>query len=215
MTSPTQLVAAGAQLLFACIAVAGFSNGAAYADERGRRGGHETREHRHDARYRSPHWVYDNRYHHGRYYPALGYAVPVLPDGYLSLTFGGGRLFFHGGVWFRAGPGGYVVVRPPFGVVVPVLPPEYDSVWIGGAPYYYANDTYYAAAPGGFVVVAPPADAPAAPAQPAPATGAAQQPAPGTWYYCDSTKAYYPYVTECKEGWRPVPATPPGVAPAR
>jgi len=201
------------RLIVAGIAVAGLCNSAAQADERDRR---EGREHPREERYRSPHWVYDNRYHHGRYYPALGYAVPVLPNGYLSLTFGGGRLFFHGGVWFRAGAGGYVVVRPPLGVYVPVLPPEYDTVWIGGAPYYYANDTYYASAPtGGFVVVAPPADAQVAPAQPAPAMGAAPAAAPGTWYYCDSAKAYYPYVNECKEGWRPVPATPPGVTPAR
>ena len=29
-------------------------------------------------------------------------------------------------------------------------------------------------------------------------------------FHCESAKAYYPYVGECKEGWRPVPATPPG-----
>jgi hypothetical protein len=30
------------------------------------------------------------------------------------------------------------------------------------------------------------------------------------WYYCDSAHAYYPYVTSCPSGWRPVPAAPPG-----
>jgi len=24
------------------------------------------------------------------------------------------------------------------------------------------------------------------------------------WYYCPSARAYYPYVTECPEGWKPV-----------
>ena len=24
------------------------------------------------------------------------------------------------------------------------------------------------------------------------------------WYYCGSTKKYYPYVTSCKEGWQKV-----------
>jgi hypothetical protein len=39
--------------------------------------------------------------------------------------------------------------------------------------------------------------------------GPTAQPAAGTWYYCDSAKAYYPYVTECRDGWRSVPANPP------
>jgi hypothetical protein len=30
-----------------------------------------------------------------------------------------------------------------------------------------------------------------------------------TWYYCESAKSYYPYVSECKEGWLSVPAIPP------
>ncbi|MBL8452839.1 MAG: hypothetical protein JNK97_08835 [Zoogloea sp.] len=44
----------------------------------------------------------------------------------------------------------------------------------------------------------------------APAAPAAQN-----WYYCDSAKAYYPYVESCAEGWRAVPSTPPATpAPA-
>ncbi|MGZ2746407.1 hypothetical protein [Burkholderia stagnalis] len=30
----------------------------------------------------------------------------------------------------------------------------------------------------------------------------------GVWYYCDASKHYYPYVKECKSGWRSVPARP-------
>lgn len=33
------------------------------------------------------------------------------------------------------------------------------------------------------------------------------------WYHCQSPKGYYPYVTSCPGGWRPVDATPPGVVP--
>jgi hypothetical protein len=34
-------------------------------------------------------------------------------------------------------------------------------------------------------------------------------PPPGRlWYYCESARAYYPYVGYCPEGWRAVPATP-------
>ena len=87
-------------------------------------------------------------------------------------------------------------------------------VYVGDVPYYYANDVYYVAQPGGYAVSEPPAVA-AAPVAPPPQAlppqaGPAPQEAPGTWYYCESAKAYYPYVGECKEGWRPVPATPPG-----
>ena len=29
------------------------------------------------------------------------------------------------------------------------------------------------------------------------------------WYFCESADAYYPYVENCAEGWREVPASPP------
>jgi hypothetical protein len=32
------------------------------------------------------------------------------------------------------------------------------------------------------------------------------------WYYCEQTRAYYPYVKECVGGWKRVPPAP---APAR
>lgn len=150
-------------------------------------------------RFHTPHWVFDDRFHHNHFYPALGYSVAVLPAGNLAVKFGGGRFWFHSGVWFQQGAAGYVVVRPPVGIVAPVLPPAYTTVWVAGVPYYYANDAYYSAAPGGYVVANPPTEEAAAPAPPA----------ASNWYYCESTKAYYPYVTECKEGWHPVPATPP------
>jgi hypothetical protein len=34
-------------------------------------------------------------------------------------------------------------------------------------------------------------------------------PPPMYWYYCDAAGAYYPYVSSCPAGWRPVPVTPP------
>ena len=96
-------------------------------------------------RYATPHWVYDDRFHHNRYYPARGYVVDVLPPGNVAITFRGAPFWYHGGVWYqRSGPR-YVVVQPPLGVIVPALPPGYTIVY-GGVPYYYANDVYYAAA---------------------------------------------------------------------
>jgi hypothetical protein len=41
------------------------------------------------------------------------------------------------------------------------------------------------------------------------------QPEPQTsvpvWYYCPDSDAYYPYVQRCRDGWRTVPAVPPGL----
>ena len=174
------------------------------------------------AQYHSPHWAYDGRYQHRHYYPAVGYSITVLPPGYVTVGYEGGRYFFHAGVWYRPAGAAFVVVRPPVGIVVPVLPPAYSVVYAGGQPYYYANETYYSGVTGGagYTVVAPPPGAePATAALPAPppasspqaeqAPGSAAHPSVGSWYYCESAKGYYPYVSECKEGWRPVPATPP------
>lgn len=197
---------------FACAAVAAVALDTGSADAQERRERREPERAETHGRFHSPHWVFDERYGHRHYYPSVGYAVPGLPAGNIAVTFGRGRFFFSAGVWFQAAGAGFVVVRPPAGIVVPVLPPAYTVVWSGGVPYYYANDVYYAAAPAGigYVVMAPPEAAAATPA-PAPTVApppAAPQAAGGTWYYCESAKAYYPYVAECREGWRQVPATP-------
>lgn len=162
------------------------------------------------AHFATPHWVYDDRFHHNHYYPARGYVVDVLPPGNIAIGFRGAQFWFHSGVWYqRSGPR-YVVVQPPLGVIVPALPPGYTAVYYGNVPYYYADDVYYMQQPTGYEVVAPPpvaaAPAPVAAPPPAPTPGAQ---AAAVWYYCDSAKAYYPYVNQCAEGWKSVPATPP------
>ena len=164
-------------------------------------------------RFHTDHWAFDHRFNHNHYYPQFGYGIRALPPGHVVLTFRGEPFFFHAGVWYRRGGPGFVVVRPPIGIIVPILPPSYSTVVVGSVPYYYADDTYYEQAPGGYAVVTPPpgvaeadTSAPVAPPQAAP--GAAPS-AGATWYYCESSKTYYPYVSECKEGWRAVAATPP------
>ncbi len=79
-----------------------------------------------------------------------------------------------------------------------------DSWFYYGAPVYpypspalvYYDDPVYDEGP-------PPYSYDAAPPQSAP-------PVEQSWYYCDSPKGYYPYVRSCPDGWRAVPATPPG-----
>ncbi|HTR08062.1 MAG TPA: hypothetical protein VMJ11_15720 [Paraburkholderia sp.] len=97
----------------------------------------------------------------------------------------------------------------------------------GGVPYYYpvAPVPYYYGPPA--VIVAPPPQAPNYVEQGQPQASAAPEQAPpgpanappggeagnqiadsDTWYYCDNSKTYYPYVNECSSGWRAVPAQP-------
>ncbi|HKT97173.1 MAG TPA: hypothetical protein VJS30_11650 [Paraburkholderia sp.] len=81
----------------------------------------------------------------------------------------------------------------------------------GGVPYYYPVAPvpyYYAPAP---VIVAPPPQAPDYIEQGQPQAQAPDADDSGnsdTWYYCDASKTYYPYVKQCSSGWRSVPAQP-------
>ena len=116
-------------------------------------------------------------------YADRGAVVHELPREALVVPHGSERYWFHNGVWYRPGAGGYVVIAPPFGVVVPVLPALYVTVMVGGVPYYYANDTYYSYNPAaaGYEVVAPPegiesaSALPPTQATPAPTAAAEQQ----------------------------------------
>jgi hypothetical protein len=123
-------------------------------------------------------------------YPASGDTATQLPADTVAITYQGSRYYFGAGLWFQQVVAGFVVVSPPAGIVVPQLPPSYTIFREAGVPYYRANGVYYASAPGGYVVV--------------------PQPAPqGSWYYCDSAKAYYPYVRDCAEGWSVISSVPP------
>ena len=71
-------------------------------------------------------------------------------------------------------------------------------------PYYYAPYYYppYYYPP---MAVAPAAATTYIEQNAAPATPKLSQ---GYWYYCDESKAYYPYVKECPAGWQQVPPQP-------
>lgn len=68
------------------------------------------------------------------------------------------------------------------------------------APYYYHSPYYYSppvvAAPAAAPVYVERSDAPPAQAQ-------------NWWYYCEDSRAYYPYVKNCPGGWQRVSPTPP------
>jgi hypothetical protein len=94
----------------------------------------------------------------------------------------GGRARVHIGLGFGFGPywGG------------PFWGPGY---W--GYPYY-AAPVYYPQP----IVVAPPT----------PATYVERSDQPlqsGYWYYCETSRGYYPYVKDCPGGWKAVPPAPP------
>lgn len=78
---------------------------------------------------------------------------------------------------------------------------------VGGAWYLYPAPVYPYPNPWEppAVIVAPPVEPPPPP------------PAPPTqyWYYCEASHGYYPYLTTCPGGWKPVPAIPAGTAPAQ
>jgi len=149
----------------------------------------------------------DSRHGSRHFYPSPGHTVTSLPHGHRPVAWHNERYYFKGGVWYRPWHSGYVVVRPPVGIWMPLLPAYYTTLWVGSGYYYYANDVYYTAASGGYVVVDPPENAVIA-------SGAARTSSDdGTWYYCEASDAYYPYVTECAVDWQAIPAVPPDLLP--
>ena len=73
--------------------------------------------------------------------------------------------------------------------------PGYWGPGYWGAPYY----PYY---PAPVVVAAPPA--------PTQYVERSDQPMQsGYWYYCETSRGYYPYVKDCPSGWKAVPPAPP------
>jgi hypothetical protein len=75
------------------------------------------------------------------------------------------------------------------------------SVFLGVGPYWGPYWDPYIYPP--VVVATPPTvyvEPPTPEAAPPPAT---------YWYYCNDPQGYYPYVTQCPGGWRPVVPTPP------
>ncbi|MEP7084180.1 MAG: hypothetical protein ABI854_05535 [Betaproteobacteria bacterium] len=123
---------------------------------------------------------------------------------------GGGHGGWHGGGWH----GGYGVGALIGGTI---LAGALLSPWAYGSPYYYSSYPtvveYAPAAP--TVYYEQPRvyyDQPRAYAEPQPMEAPrATQPAAadsGSWYYCNDSRAYYPYVRDCASPWQRVAPTP-------
>lgn len=85
--------------------------------------------------------------------PHPGRVVSRLPAAYVSVWVGGAKFFFHGGVFYRRGPGGFIVVQAPIGAIVVGLPTGYATIVINGTTYYYFNGVYYQKIPSGYIIV--------------------------------------------------------------
>jgi hypothetical protein len=70
--------------------------------------------------------------------------------------------------------------------------------WAWPGPYYYPAPYYY---PPTVVIAQPPG--------PTQYVERAAEPQAGYWYYCETSRGYYPYVKECPSGWKAVPPAPP------
>lgn len=88
---------------------------------------------------------------------SVGVSVGVpLPRGYVEVSSGRDRYYYHRGTFYRPGHHGYQVVRAPRGCVIRELPPRYSRVYFGSSLYYRYDNVYYQSCPDGYVVVDPP-----------------------------------------------------------
>ena len=103
----------------------------------------------------------------------------------------GGSGGWHGGGWRGGGPGWWGVG----------LGLGWDALYFGYPYYGYPYPGYYYPYGSSTVIVGPTDPLAQTPQNPPPVAN---------WYYCESAKAYYPYVRQCPEGWHLVPAAPTG-----
>ncbi len=94
-------------------------------------------------------------YPHGGFI-AIGTAIDILPQGFVTITVGPSRYYYHRGVFYRPHRGGFLVVPPPYGAVVDVLPPGHVMVLVEHDPFAYYRGFFYAPRTERWVVVRAP-----------------------------------------------------------
>jgi hypothetical protein len=128
-----------------------------------------------------------------------------------GMSHGGGHAsggsHWSGGHW--GGRGYFYGPRVGFFIGAPLL----FGPWYWGYPYdyyypyYYPRTVYTDGAPDGYAAPYPEGEMQPAPTtQVAPNAPGAPAQAPAYMNYCESSKAYFPKVTACPEGWKFVPA---------
>ena len=144
----------------------------------------------------------------GRTFISLGTAIDILPGGYVTVTVGTGRYFFHDGIFYRSYRRGYLVVPAPIGAVIPGPPPGHVIVLVENDPYAYYRGVFYRpwesrwrvvpAPPGAFVRRLPP--------------GAASVRIDGVEYKEFGGVYYRPAIRDGREGYQvtETPRRPPG-----
>jgi len=106
-----------------------------------------------------------------------------------------------GGAWHGGGGGGWHGGGPGWWGVGLGLGLGWDALYFGYPYYGYPYPGYYYPYGSSTVIVGPTDPLAQTPQNPPPVAN---------WYYCESAKAYYPYVRQCPEGWHLVPAAPTG-----
>ena len=99
--------------------------------------------------------------YHGRVvvrHPVPRYGRPVvkLPPKHRKVVVGRHSYFFHQGIFYRSGPGAYVVTRAPVGAIVATIPMGFFTFVVADLTYFYYGGVYYRKVHTGYRVVEPP-----------------------------------------------------------
>ena len=135
-------------------------------------------------------------------------AAVALISGTMFLAVAGGAAQANGGS-HRHG-GARVSIGVSFGIpyrpVYPVVYPGYVHRPVHYRPVYYYYPTVYrplVVSPSTVYIEQPRYEAPPAPQSMVPPAGSAPQ-AQQYWYYCNDSRAYYPWVQQCASPWQRV-----------
>jgi len=90
------------------------------------------------------------------FYPRPGHHVKTLPHGHRAVKVGSRHYHFLDGIFYRPGPGGFVVVAAPIDARVHALPAAAVMVTIGAIAYWTYAGVYYQKVSDGYMVVARP-----------------------------------------------------------
>lgn len=92
-------------------------------------------------------------------YITIGTAIDVLPDGFVSVSVGGGRYYYHRGMFYRPYRTGWVVVHAPIGAVIDGPPPGHVMVLVENDPFVYYRGVFYEPYGARYIVVRAPVGA--------------------------------------------------------